>query len=101
MYLIYQGGNRIIMGSELCIVCWLFDSGKFDNPFYGEEIISLLFDQKCLFENEIKMVFLTGDIIDANISSDCSQIAIRDELCTISKLPEAAQICFMLLLLKI
>lgn len=90
MYLIYQGGNRIIMGSELCIVCWLFDSGKFDNPFYGEEIISLLFDQKCLFENEIKMVFLTGDIIDANISSDCSQIAIRDELCTISKLPEAS-----------
>lgn len=75
------------MRSELCKVCWLFDSGRFENQFYGEEIISLLFDQRCLFENENKMVFLTGDILDANIASDCSQIAIRDELCTISNLP--------------
>ena len=69
------------------MVCWLFDSGKFANMFYGREVFSLLFDQKCLFENKEMMVFWTGDILDANIASDCSQIAIRDELCTISNLP--------------
>lgn len=76
---------------KTCTICWLFDSGKIDGMFYGEEVFSQIFAQKSLFENKEKMFFSTGDIIDENIASDCSQIAIRDEMCTIENLPEGSK----------
>jgi hypothetical protein len=55
---------------KICTICWLFDSGRIENAFYGKEVFSRLFEQKCLFENKGEMVFFTGDIIDENIASD-------------------------------
>ena len=74
-----------------CTICWLFDSGRIENAFYGKEVFSRLFEQKCLFENKGEMVFFTGDIIDENIASDSAQIAIRDDMCTIENLPEESK----------
>ena len=46
---------------KICTICWLFDSGRIENAFYGKEVFSRLFEQKCLFENKGEMVFFTGD----------------------------------------
>ena len=52
---------------SLCMVAFFFDSGKIDNPFYGEVIFEYLIKGNELSNNISKVVVSEGDIFQREI----------------------------------
>ena len=73
---------------SLCMVAFFFDSGKIDNPFYGEVIFEYLIKGNELSNNISKVVVSEGDIFQREIYDDITPYIIKNELCTIKKLDE-------------
>lgn len=69
----------------LCIVALLFDSGKFNCSFYGEQAFDYIIKGNELSMNGSKVVVSVGDIFEKEIYDDITPFTIYDELCTIEK----------------
>lgn len=73
---------------RLCMVAFLFDSGKIENSFYGEEIFEYIVKGNELSNNISKVVVSEGDIFRKEIYDDITPFIIRDDLCTVKKMDE-------------
>lgn len=74
-----------IKDEKLCMVALLFDTGKIDNPFYGEYIFEKIISGKEVSKNANKIVVSSGDIFSKEIYDDIFPFIIRDEICSIEK----------------
>lgn len=74
-----------INDEKLCMVALLFDSGKIENCFYGEDIFEKIIRGKEVSKNGNKIVVSSGDIFSKEIYDDIFPFIIRDELCSIEK----------------
>lgn len=70
---------------HLCMVAFLFDSGKIKSSFYGEKIFEYIVKGNELSNNMSKVVVSEGDIFHKEIYDDITPFKIKDELCTIKK----------------
>lgn len=68
---------------DLCMLVFLFDSGKIGSPFYGEEIFKCLVRGCELSRNAAKVVVSVGDVLQNEVFDDITPFIIRDELCTV------------------
>ncbi|MBD5101533.1 MAG: hypothetical protein HDT27_02335 [Subdoligranulum sp.] len=73
---------------RLCMVAFLFDSGKIESAFYGEKIFEYIVKGNELSNNMSKVVVSVGDILRKEIYDDVTPFKIKDELCTIKKTDE-------------
>lgn len=74
--------------SDLCMVAFLFDSGKIESPFYGDVIFEYLVKGNELSNNISKVVVSEGDVFHKQIYDDITPFRIKNELCTIKKLDD-------------
>lgn len=74
-----------IKGEKLCMVALLFDTGKIDNPFYGEYIFEKIISGKEVSKNANKIVVSLGDILSKEIYDDIFPFIIKDDICSIEK----------------
>lgn len=85
-------GGRIIMKGKinnqltLCMVAFLFDSGKIGSSFYGEIIFEYFVKGNELSNNMSKVVVSQGDIFHNEIYDDITPFIIKNDLCTIKKI---------------
>lgn len=73
---------------DLCMLAFLFDSGKVGSPIYGEKIFECLVTGDELSRNAVKVVVSEGDVLQTEAFDDITPFVIRDELCTVRAMGE-------------
>ena len=73
---------------NLCMVAFLFDSGKIESSFYGEVIFEHLIKGNELSNNMSKVVVSEGDVFHREAYDDITPYTIKNELCTIKKVDD-------------
>lgn len=73
---------------DLCMVAFLFDSGKIESSFYGEVIFEHLIKGNELSHNMSKVVVSEGDVFHREAYDDITPYTIKNELCTIKKVDD-------------
>lgn len=70
---------------KLCMLAFLFDSGRIESSTYGEKVFEYIIKGKEVVNNTSKVVVSVGDILEREIYNDITPFIIKDELCTIGK----------------
>ncbi|MDR0930325.1 MAG: hypothetical protein LBM38_01045 [Clostridiales bacterium] len=73
--------------NEQLNIAFIFDSGKFNTGWYGEEVFEVIMSVEELKNCSDEIVIRAGDILDRRVFGDLSPFLIKDDLCTIDFQP--------------
>lgn len=67
------------------MIAFLFDSGRIENPWYGNVVFTAIFRGKEVVVNPRKIIVSVCDVVDQQLYHDIKPFLIRNELCTVPK----------------